>query len=71
MNSMTRFYIAMNCSLVQDLNVKNEELTSEMQKLRTLLSSGMSQRQRETSQHVDDGGQGQCGHGLCNRHGQL
>ena len=47
----------MNCSLVQELSVKNDELTSQMQKLRTLLDSGISPHQRVMSPHVDDGGQ--------------
>jgi len=42
--------------------VKNEELTSEVQKLRTLLGSGMLQHQRVMSQHIDDGSRGQCSH---------
>ena len=42
--------------------MKNEELTSEVQKLRTLLGSGMLQHQRVMSQHIDDGSRGQCSH---------
>jgi len=36
-----KFDAALNCSLVQELSAKNDQLTTELQKLRTAVNTGM------------------------------
>jgi len=40
---------------VQELSAKNDELTSEMHKLRTAVNSSVLRNQPVTSRHVDSG----------------
>jgi len=51
--------------MVKELSVKNEELSSEMQKLRTLLGTGTLHNHRAMLQHGDDGSRGHCLYTCC------
>jgi len=58
-NSTLKFCGMLNYSLVQELSAKNDQLTAEIQKIQATVNSGVLQRQRVTSQHTGDSGQGQ------------